>query len=169
MKFKEIAPESWEESAFRLIGKDWLLLLTGEKEHPNLMTASWGGFGILWNRPVVYLWVRPERYTYGLLQREPCFSVNILPEQYREVYRLCGTISGRDTDKLARAGLTLCAAGGAPYLAESRMVMQCCLCYRQPMQAEGYLRPDLLESLRSGGSLHTLFIAEITGVLQKTE
>ena len=43
MAVKEISPFDFNESAFRVIGKDWLLI-TGEYEgKSNAMTASWGG------------------------------------------------------------------------------------------------------------------------------
>ena len=52
MAVKEISPFDFNESAFRVIGKDWLLI-TGEYEgKSNAMTASWGGLGIMWGKPV---------------------------------------------------------------------------------------------------------------------
>ena len=48
MSFKEIAPENFEESVFKVIGKDWLLLAGTKDGKTNAMTASWGGMGIMW-------------------------------------------------------------------------------------------------------------------------
>ena len=31
------------------------------------MTASWGGMGILWNKPVVFVFIRPQRFTNSLV------------------------------------------------------------------------------------------------------
>ena len=50
--FEEIEPESLTESVFKLIGKDWMLITAGTREHFNTMTASWGGWGVLWERQV---------------------------------------------------------------------------------------------------------------------
>ena len=111
MAWRKTDPNEWNASAFRVIGREWLLLVT-EGERPNAMTASWGGFGMLWNRPVVLLWVRPERYSYGLLTQNERFSVCVLPERYREAYRICGSMSGRETDKIARSGLTVRRVNG---------------------------------------------------------
>ena len=52
-----------QEDAFQLIGKEWMLITAGDKDNFNTMTASWGGIGWLWNRPVAYIFVRPESYT----------------------------------------------------------------------------------------------------------
>ena len=49
------------ENAFDLIGKEWMLVTAGNKEKFNTMTASWGGIGWLWNKPVAFIFIRPER------------------------------------------------------------------------------------------------------------
>lgn len=50
MSFKEIKPEELKENPFTMIGKDWLLITAGTKEHCNTMTASWGGLGVMWGK-----------------------------------------------------------------------------------------------------------------------
>ena len=56
------------EDAFRLIGKEWMLVTGGTLENGyNTMTASWGGIGWLWNKPVAFVFIRPERYTYDFV------------------------------------------------------------------------------------------------------
>ena len=47
------------ENAFDLIGKGGMLVTAGNKEKLNTMTASWGGIGWLWNRPVAFVFIRP--------------------------------------------------------------------------------------------------------------
>ena len=132
MSWKEISPEHWDESAFRMIGKRMLLVGTPAGSRVNAMTASWGGFGVLWGKPVVYLWIRPERYTHSLLEEGRCFSANILPQGMEEVYRICGSHSGRDTDKPAQCGLTAQRSEGIPFFAESETTALCRLLYQPP-------------------------------------
>ena len=50
-----------QEDVFSLIGKEWMLITAGNIQHFNTMTASWGGLGWLWNKPVAFIFVRPER------------------------------------------------------------------------------------------------------------
>lgn len=67
-EFKRISPEEISENPFRLIGQDWMLVtaanlgegLEGGVDY-NTMTASWGGVGILWGRPVAFVFIRPQR------------------------------------------------------------------------------------------------------------
>ena len=57
------------ENSFDLIGKEWMLVTAGNKEKFNTMTASWGGIGWLWNKPVAFIFIRPERYTHDFIER----------------------------------------------------------------------------------------------------
>ena len=59
-----------KEDAFKLIGGDWMLVCAGKKDRFNMMTASWGGIGWLWNRPVAFVFIRPERYTHEFVEAE---------------------------------------------------------------------------------------------------
>ena len=67
---KEVTIEAIaQENAFELIGKEWMLVTGGTKDNFNMMTASWGGIGWLWNKPVAFIFIRPERYTYPLIEK----------------------------------------------------------------------------------------------------
>ena len=94
------------ENAVKLIGKEWMLITAGNMENYNTMTASWGNIGFLWGKPVATIYVRPQRYTLEYIEREECFTLSFFPEQYRKALNICGTKSGRDTDKVKEAGLT---------------------------------------------------------------
>ena len=50
-----------KENAFDLIGKEWMLVTASNSGKFNTMTASWGGIGWLWNKPVAFIFIRPER------------------------------------------------------------------------------------------------------------
>ena len=89
---------------FQLLDQNWALLASGV-ERPNIMTVSWGGFGTLWNRPMVTVYVRPTRYSYELLEAHPEFTLNFLSEAHRPALELCGTRSGRVLDKWRASGL----------------------------------------------------------------
>ena len=74
---KEINVSELKDNMFDAISKEWMLVTAGTQEKFNMMTASWGGTGVLWAKPVAFIFIRPERYTYQLLKREkrlPCLS-----------------------------------------------------------------------------------------------
>lgn len=111
---------------FQALDDDWAVLVAG-REKPNPMTVSWGGFGTLWNRPVVTVYVRPTRHTWGLLNAHPEFTLNFLPETLRPALELCGKLSGRDADKWAASKLTRepSLAVGVPRVAQARLSFEC--------------------------------------------
>ena len=78
--FKEIKANDIKENIFNTIGHDWMLVTACNKEKSNTMTVSWGTMGILFNKPVVTIFIRPQRYTFGFLEKENTFTLSILPD-----------------------------------------------------------------------------------------
>ena len=61
-KFKEIKPEDLNKSTFKLIGKDWMLVTAQSNNKVNTMAASWGGFGVMFNKNDI-LYRKSNKYT----------------------------------------------------------------------------------------------------------
>ncbi len=80
-----------QEDVITLIGKEWMLVTAGTSERFNTMTASWGGIGFLWNRPVAFVFVRPERYTFGFIEKNERLTLSFLGEEHRDILNFCGT------------------------------------------------------------------------------
>lgn len=95
---KKIDVKELKDNFFEAIGKEWMLVTAGTKESFNLMTASWGGIGWLWNRPVAFGFIRPERYTFEFAEKTDVLTLSFLGmgKEAREVYKVCGSKSGRD-------------------------------------------------------------------------
>ena len=55
---KAIEPSLVKDNFIEIIGKEWMLVSAGDKDKFNMMTASWGSMGFLWNKPVVMVFVR---------------------------------------------------------------------------------------------------------------
>ena len=104
---KPIAIKDLSENFFEVIGKEWMLVTAGNKDHFNTMTASWGGIGFLWNKPVVYVFIRPERYTREFVDAKGAFTLSFLGEEHKTAHKICGAKSGRDIDKVAVTRLSL--------------------------------------------------------------
>lgn len=164
--FKRIRPEDIEPNLIRLVEKEWMLVTAGTKERINTMTANWGGMGYLWNRPVVFIFIRPERYTYEFVENNESFTITFFDESYRPALDICGTKSGRDCDKIAEANLTpLFSSEGNPAFEESEMVLECKKLYAGMLRDEEFLDPHILTAAYGlKGNLHKLYIAEIKSV-----
>ena len=61
---------------FDKIGKQWMLITSGDEDKANTMTASWGGVGVLWGSDVVYIFVRQSRYTKEFIDKTGHFSIS---------------------------------------------------------------------------------------------
>ena len=159
--FREIAVSELENAA-KLIGKDWMLLTVWDEENrrANAMTASWGMLGVLWNKNVCTCFVRPQRHTYGLLEKEERFSIAFLPEEYRSALGLCGKKSGRDGDKLAEAGLSSIELDGVSAVSEARLVLVCRKLYADDLKEEAFLDSSLLQYYPEK-DYHRMYVCEI--------
>ena len=113
------------ENVFELIGKKWMLITAAKEGKSNTMTASWGGLGVMWGKKVAYVVIRPQRYTKEFIDVAESFSLSFLPEKFRKELSYLGSVSGRDEDKIAKAGLSLTYQEEAPYFEESELVLIC--------------------------------------------
>lgn len=119
MSFHSIKPAELGENLFQLIGKDWFLMSAEKEGRVNPMTVAWATMGILWQKPVVMCAVRPERFTREFLDASNVFSLTVFDKSWKKMLGYCGTISGRDEDKVAKSGLTVTHQDGVPYFEES--------------------------------------------------
>lgn len=163
--FHKISHEELE-NVCRLFDKEWTLITAGDTQSVNTMTASWGGVGILWNKPVAFCFVRPQRHTFSLLEQKERLSLSFLPEQYRAALRLCGSKSGRDTDKFKAAGLTPCFYRETPYVGEARLVLLCKKLYADDLKKAAFLAPELLKHYTEN-DFHRMYICEIEEIFEQ--
>ena len=165
--FKTIDPSAIADNAFKLIGKDWALVTSGSRESFNTMTVSWGGVGIMWNKPVTFTFIRPQRYTFGFLEKNGFFTMSFFDESYRKALQICGTKSGRDTDKVAETGLTPAFTGdGVPYFEEARLVLVCKKLYAQDLNEDSIIE-EAVKGNYNGSDYHRMYVSEIVSVLKK--
>ncbi|MCD8077857.1 MAG: flavin reductase [Lachnospiraceae bacterium] len=167
-QWKKIQPEELEKNAFQMIGKDWMLITAAKPDGTvNTMTASWGGMGVIWGQPVVYLVIRPQRYTLEFVDAAERLSITFFEETYRKALAHLGSVSGRDEDKIQTVGLTVERDGDVPYFREARVVLKCRKLYRQPMGAEFFVDPALAEENYLDKDYHILFVAGIEEAMVK--
>lgn len=149
---------------FALIGKEKLLVSAGKPDDYNTMTASWGTMGVLWNKNVVNVVIRPQRYTYQFFEREDYFTVTVLKPGMDDAYRICGTKSGRDCDKVSLAGLTPYFEENAVTFHQAKLAIVCKKIYIQDLDPKGFLDPQI-EKNYPIKDYHRLYCGEILDVL----
>lgn len=160
-------------SVFSRIGDDWMLISAADPNGgaPNTMTASWGCMGILWNKPVIIGFIRPQRFTFPFACADARLTFSFLPEEHRAALRYCGSHSGREGDKFAAAGLTPLFADGddpAPFPAEASLVVVGRKIYEDDLKEDCFLDPSIFTHYR-GKDYHRFFICEIEEVLVRAD
>lgn len=151
---------------FRMLDNDWMLITAGTKDKFNTMTASWGTFGILWNKPIAIVFVRPQRYTYEFINSNEYFTVSFFSEQYREALEFCGAHSGRHKDKVMQTGLTpVFTNKGSIYFNQASLVFECKKLYTDSLKASNFIDKELIDNIYPSGDFHGVFMGEITNCL----
>lgn len=162
-----IQPCDIRENLFTAVGDDWMLITAQNGEGKiNTMTASWGGFGILWGRPVCVCVIRPQRHTLSFVNDAEGLTLTFLKDGCREALKLCGTKSGKDGDKITEAGLHPVIDGGYAYFEEARMVVFGKKLYVGEFKEENFLDRSIIDSKYPLRDYHKVFICEITKVLE---
>ncbi len=160
---------SIQTNAADLIGRQWMLITAGKPgtcgSDWNTMTASWGGLGFLWNRPVAYVFVRPNRHTHRFMEAEQGLTLSFMPEACRDKLVYCGRHSGREVDKMAETGLMpLVLESGLVAMEGAELVLECRKLFRTTLQEADF--EDWSEVCPRWYSdtepLHDLYICEIT-------
>lgn len=165
---KKIEIQDFNENVFKLIGDDWLLINTYNEEKVNSMTASWGGMGVLWNKKVAYIFIRPQRYTQELLPNNEYFSLSVMGEEYRDVLNYLGSVSGRDENKLEKANLTVTKdENGAPIIEEARLNIMVRKLFCQQMTEDAFADKDLVDINYPNKDFHFVYVLEILKIIEK--
>ncbi len=117
-------------------------------DHSNLITVAWTGT-VCTNPTMVYISVRPERFSYPLIRETMQFTINLTTEDMARATDWCGVRSGHDYDKWKETGLTPAkgVAVTCPYIEESPLSLEC-----------------RVKTILPLGS-HDMFIAEVLNVI----
>lgn len=164
-KFKETRPEEFNYSPFKLIGKDWMLITAEKDGKTNTMTASWGGLGVMWNKNVAYIVIRPQRYTKEFIDNSNSFSLTFFDNSFRETLSYLGTKSGRDEDKIKKSNFTVIHDNNIPYFKEANIAIFCKKLFAQEYKPESFIDQELNEKIYPNSDHHTLYIGEVTKIL----
>ena len=163
---KKINVFDYAEQLNKALPQGILLNTSGDKF--NTMVIGWGQLGTLWNLPTYTVYVRQSRYTKPQLDKTKEFTISapVSGKLDREVFRICGTQSGRDVDKEKAANLTLVAADEiqTPGIKEYPLTLECRVLYQQDQAPDSIPEEIRQRFYRNGtdeGDFHTAYIGQI--------
>ncbi len=167
MHRKPISTQTLQLRVYDFWETDWLLLTAGDFSSGkyNAMTVSWGSLGSLWGKPFAQVFVRPTRYTYEFFNQFDTFTLCAFPAKYRKALSLIGSRSGRDTAKIALAGLTPQAATvvAAPVFEQACLAIECRKLYWDDFNPAHFLDASI-ETHYPQKDYHRIFYGEILAV-----
>ncbi|MBF0360517.1 MAG: flavin reductase [Oligoflexia bacterium] len=129
----------------------------------NAMTIGWATVGIIWGKPIITVLVRKTRYTYELIERSNHFSVCV-PETntLKEELALCGTQSGRNTNKIKECRFNLIPGK----LSKTNIITNCSLFYEARIVHKNEVSPETVnakikDNYYSTGHYHSVYYGKI--------
>jgi flavin reductase (DIM6/NTAB) family NADH-FMN oxidoreductase RutF len=115
--------------------------------NPNIITIAWTG-SVCSDPPMLSISVRPERYSYDIINTRREFVVNVPSRRQVRAVDWCGMVSGRKVNKFEGAGLT----------PDEALQVSCPIIRECPVNIECRVK----EVLHLG--THTMFVAEVVAV-----
>ena len=169
-QYEAVEAEDFDENIFKLVGKDFTVITAGET--PNSMVASWGGAGIMFNKPVTWNFLRANRFTLEKIRETGTYTMCYFPDRYKGDIMQFGTKSGRNTDKMAKTKLTsMITPDGYPAYAEAKIIIECKLIAASTVSKEEFYTEEAKKFLQEGfdnaKDWHKLVYGEITKIYIK--
>lgn len=153
------------------IDQEWALLTAGVEEKFNTMTISWGGLGTIWNKPVVTVYVKPNRYTYEFMENNEYFTISFYDKEYKEDLGILGSKSGRNLDKISLTKLTPEYLKNTTSFKESKLTIVCKKIYFQDMDVNNIdvesITQSELDRFYKNEPMHRMYIGEVIDIIDK--
>ena len=124
-----------------------VMVSCGTMEKSNIITVAWTGI-LNTNPAMVYISIRPTRYSYDIIKKTKEFVINLTNEKLAYATDWCGVKSGRDYDKFKQMHLTK----------EKANFVKCPLIKQSPVSVECKVK-----QIKEFGS-HHMFIAEVLSI-----
>lgn len=143
-------------------------LLTASKNSGeiNTMTVSWGTAGILWNKEVCTVFVRPQRYTYEFCENGDILTLSFFGAEKQDTLAYCGTKSGRCVDKLDVCKLKYELQNGACVFNDAKITLVLKKIYAQDLKSECFYDERPLINYKNN-DFHRAYTCEIIDVITK--
>lgn len=124
-----------------------VMVTSGTMEKSNIMTVAWTGIQNT-NPAIVYISVRPERYSYNLIKETGEFAINLTTKELAYATDWCGVKSGAKVDKFKEMHLTK----------QKGNFVECPLIEESPVSVEC----KVIEIKELGS--HHMFVAEVLSI-----
>lgn len=121
-----MAKQTWRPGTMVYPAPAAMVSVADKDGNTDIITAAWTG-NICSDPAMAYVSVRPERFSYHMIEETQCFVINLTTKSLAKATDYCGVRSGRDVDKWKETGLTKEPADhiSAPMIKESPVNIEC--------------------------------------------
>ena len=168
--FQPFSIDLLEFDPFKKIGKENMLITTGNEEKQNAMTAGWGSIGYLWGMNTVSVYIRESRYTKEMMDSNDYFSLAFLDPKAKATKKLLqyfGTASGRNEDKFRNASMEVDFDHGIPYPDDANLVFLCRKLSCTRINISDFIDNKLEQTWYKEGDPHYMYVGEILKVMAR--
>ena len=137
---------TWKSGTF-LYPLPAVMVSCGNMEKSNIITVAWTGI-LNTNPAMVYISVRPTRYSYNLIKESGEFVINLTTKDLAYATDWCGVKTGAKVDKFAEMHLTK----------EKAKFVKCPMIKESPVSVECKVK-----EIKELGS-HHMFVAEVLSI-----
>lgn len=155
--------DKYNVNVFEKFNKEWALVTAGDISNFNTMTISWGGFGTLWNKSVVTVYIRKSRYTHQFLNNNEFFTLSFYSDNYKKDLGILGSKSGRDTNKVSLTNLTPKQIDNTTTFNEASTTIVCKKLFSYDMDIKR-IPSDIKDNFYKDNDIHTIFIGEVVSI-----
>ncbi|PXV58880.1 flavin reductase (DIM6/NTAB) family NADH-FMN oxidoreductase RutF [Dysgonomonas alginatilytica] len=163
--FRQISADKIPGNIVKLLNNA-TLITSGSGDDINVMTASWGGLGVFWEKPVAFCFLGAQRYSISTMDKGDTYTISFYTEAYNDAIQYCGSVSGRNEDKIKGSGLTpIKTPSGATAFTEAWMILECKKMIAQPLSQDAIADTTSDAAKKwNGKALHKMYIGEILNV-----
>lgn len=169
MEFSKVEMKDLSEKIDPIIKmrENWFLVTSENEEKVNAFTAAWGAVGNLWEKKVVMVYLRPQRFTKKFIDASGKFTLTFFEGCQKEMGYI-GSNSGADVpDKIEKSGLRNVKIDGLPTYEEGKLVVLCKTLYTQQVQPENFIDESFGKEMYPDKDYSIMYVAEILDAYEK--
>ena len=150
------------------------ILTAGNRGSHNSCIIGYGTLGVVWNKPVFVVYVKPDRYTYQFMQWTTHFTVSFIKKSLYSKFEVYGEESGKNVNKEEQSGThMLFFDNGGITFREAEEVYVCRMLAKSQID-EKDIAPDIIHIYETSANLfkeskmpHNIYIGEIIGYYKR--
>ena len=154
----------WElrTDIFNLFDRKCAVLTSGDMDEFIAMPISWGTLGVLWEKPVIIVFMRPSGEAYEFFDWETYYTVSFYKEEYKEKIEAIDYETGCNEDKMHDLGFNPLEACESVTFSAAEVSFLCKKIYHQRLEQDNaYASDPIIRSFYLGEQEYEMIIGEI--------